>query len=64
MKVYIAKPNMEYSGGCKIIAARSIEEAKERAKDDWCSDYKVEHLPCLQTDLIIPCVIIDRTYFE
>ena len=55
---------MEYSGGCKIIAARSIEEAKERAKDDWCSNYKVEHLPCLQTDLVTPCVIIDRTYFE
>lgn len=67
MDVYIAKPNISYSGGVVIIAANSLEEATNFAEKafGWIySGFDIELFPDLQSPRTEPGILIDETYFE
>lgn len=66
MKVYVARTNEPYSGGCIIIAANTLEEAQAIAEKEMlypdCAI--VSELTDLQTTRTIPGIVVSETYFE
>lgn len=69
MKVFSLYPNTSYSGGVILIAANTVEEAREIARSDEYMDYygdmeHIEEVKELSTNVDTPKVILAAWYIE
>lgn len=69
MKVFGLYPGVPYGGGIVLIAANSLEEAKELAiKDEYVEYYgnveNMEEIEELSSNVDIPKIILDSWYIE
>lgn len=69
MKVFSVYPGVSYGGGVVLIAANSLEEAKELAiKDEYVEYYgnveKMEEIEELSANVDTPKIILNSWYIE